>query len=365
METSISYNNRFQKQLINLFYSAWKLSGYNLNYSRFWFKTLRNQKQAAKLRRENQKENISIPPVMIMSITNRCNLKCKGCYALAQKRNKKKEMPAGRISLLFGEAEELGTRIVMLAGGEPLIREDILRLAAKHKNVIFPVFTNGTLLKDEKLDFFKENKNMIPILSIEGSNHKTDIRRGNGTYEKITDVADTLKKNKQFYGLSITLTKENFEEVTNENFLKSFHNKGCKLFFFVEYVPNNEFEMQKCISPSQKKKLPEILENLRNQQKALYVALPGEEDQYGGCLAAGRGFVHISSTGDLEPCPFAPYSDVNVMDMSLRSALKSSFLNKLRNEHGQLKESIGGCTLWENKNWVLSQLEHKETRVSA
>jgi len=51
---------------------------------------------------------------------------------------------------------------------------------------------------------------------------------------------------------------------------------------------------------------------LRAEMPGLFVAFPGDEDLYGGCLAAGRGFVHISPEGRLEPCPFSPFSDVSL-----------------------------------------------------
>ena len=99
---------------------------------------------------------------------------------------------------------------------------------------------------------------------------------------------------------------------------------------------------------------------LRETIPALYITLPGEEEQYGGCLAAGRGFVHISATGDVEPCPFAPYSDTNINNSSFTEALESLLLNRIRNNHHLLKESAGGCTLWENKEWVEEQLDTRE-----
>jgi MoaA/NifB/PqqE/SkfB family radical SAM enzyme len=45
------------------------------------------------------------------------------------------------------------------------------------------------------------------------------------------------------------------------------------------------------------------------------------EEEMGGCLASGRGFVYISAQGDFEPCPFAPYSDTNLKENCLKDAL--------------------------------------------
>jgi MoaA/NifB/PqqE/SkfB family radical SAM enzyme len=90
---------------------------------------------------------------------------------------------------------------------------------------------------------------------------------------------------------------------------------------------------------------------------ALFIAFPGGEEEMGGCLASGRGFVHISPDGNLEPCPFAPYSDSNLKDMSLKDALDSRFLRKIRQNHHNLKETRGGCALWENRAWVQSLIK--------
>jgi len=80
-------------------------------------------------------------------------------------------------------------------------------------------------------------------------------------------------------------------------------------------------------------------------------------EEMGGCLASGRGFVHISAEGNLEPCPFAPYSDTSLKDLTLKDALSSEFLRKIRENHQNLKETKGGCALWENRQWVASLLK--------
>jgi MoaA/NifB/PqqE/SkfB family radical SAM enzyme len=78
----------------------------------------------------------------------------------------------------------------------------------------------------------------------------------------------------------------------------------------------------------------------------------------GGCLAAGRGFVHLTAEGDVEPCPFVPYSDTNVREMSFRQALESPLLEKIRRHPDKLAVSPGGCCLWKERRWVESLLDH-------
>ncbi|HEY5001279.1 MAG TPA: hypothetical protein VII15_05525, partial [Candidatus Cryosericum sp.] len=78
------------------------------------------------------------------------------------------------------------------------------------------------------------------------------------------------------------------------------------------------------------------------------------------CLAAGRGFIHVSPSGGVEPCPFAPYSDASVRGMSLRDALASPLLAAIRDNHDRVTETSGGCALWSQREWVRSLLAGEE-----
>ncbi len=123
---------------------------------------------------------------LIASITTMCNLHCKGCYARANHNccddAEKQSMllSAEKWGELFTQAEELGIGFILLAGGEPLLRTDVLREAAKHRKILFPVFTNGTMFSETAMELLDQNRNLIPVLSIEGNREKTDLRRGQG-----------------------------------------------------------------------------------------------------------------------------------------------------------------------------------------
>ena len=361
MDQEQKYLESFQDNLNYFFYDAVDLNLTKLRQCGFWIKTMNHQASAAEIRKKRMEKGHPAPPVLICSVTQRCNLKCRGCYAMAQNRRNGMEITAHRFEHLTREASDIGTNIIMLAGGEPLLRMDILEAASRAKKTIFPVFTNGTLLKGDNIRFFNKHRNLIPVLSIEGDQTSTDDRRGIGLYSKVISAAEVLRRSKTFFGLSITLTQDNFDAITNPEYLKHYYKLGCRLFFFVEYVPAEMEDTQNCLIKEQKIRLPRQLKVLREQLPGLYVCLPGEEEKYGGCLAAGRGFVHISSTGDLEACPFAPYSDSNIIDMPLTDALNSLLLKRIRDNHHFLKESDGGCTLWENREWVEKQLEEPES----
>lgn len=357
------YRQNFTSKYKQLFYDAWKISRFNPVQGAHWLRTLSRQKKMAARRRMQENSGLIIPPVMILSVTSRCNLACKGCYASRGTENSHKELPTERINLLFQEASDLGIGVIMIAGGEPLMRPEILWAASEHKNIIFPVFTNGLLLNHSTISYFKLHQNLLPILSIEGDRHFTDARRGSGVYTQLLQNLEQLKQIRRMPGVSVTLTRENFEQVTHPVWIQEFFNRGCRLFFLVEFVPQKESDLSLCLSEDQKKKLQDRLERLRKQMPALFISLPGDERQYGGCLAAGRGFIHVSAEGALEPCPFAPYSDLNINNLSLKEALQSPFLAKIRESHHLLSEAQGGCTLWENREWVNIQL--KKVQLSA
>jgi MoaA/NifB/PqqE/SkfB family radical SAM enzyme len=352
----ISYRQTFNRKYRELFYNAWKISRFSPVQGAHWLRTLSRQKKMEARRHAQENEGLMIPPVMIFSVTSRCNLACKGCYASKRLGSDLSELSMDRITTLFQEASDLGIGVIMIAGGEPLMRPEILWAASEHRNIIFPIFTNGMLLNRSTISYFKLHQNLLPVLSIEGSRYYTDTRRGSGVYSRLIQNLEQLKQTRRMPGISVTLTRENFEEVTHPVWMREFVDRGCRLFFLVEYVPQKESDLSLCLSEDQKSKLQSRLELLRKQVPALFVSLPGDEKNYGGCLAAGRGFVHIAADGALEPCPFAPYSDLNISEMSLREALKSPFLAKIRDSFHLLSEAQGGCTLWENREWVNVQI---------
>ena len=132
-----------------------------------------NIKKQEKLRsRLAEAEGLIVPPVLIVSVTGACNLSCKGCYAC--ERRGEGEMDISEIYRIVDEAVELGVAVVMLAGGEPLMKKGILSLPEDHPDTLFVMFTNGLLL-GSKSDY---PKNLIPVISLEGGRQTTDERRG-------------------------------------------------------------------------------------------------------------------------------------------------------------------------------------------
>jgi Predicted Fe-S oxidoreductases len=354
--TANDYQHSVNSAVGEVFTDALKISLTNPGQAFFILKSFRNQKKAAKIRLDLKGQGVQVPPFAIVSITNRCNLRCKGCYAQLHHPvdSQQIEMDTARLSNIFKEAHELGIALILIAGGEPLIRKDILEVTAKFASIIFPVFTNGLLLDKEKLQLIKKQRNVIPVISMEGESPETDERRGSGVFESVMKQFGAMGAQGIFFGTSITLTRNNFQMVTGERFIRQLVVLGCKLFFFVEYIPVQEGTADLVLTEQQRRDIIHLMASFRTKYPGLFIAFPGDEEKFGGCLAAGRGFIHINASGGVEPCPFAPYSDSDLQRMSLKEALQSKLLEAIRENPDQLKEGNGGCALWENREWVRS-----------
>ena len=129
---------------------------------------------------------------------------------------------------------------ILLAGGEPLLRRGVIEAAGKKPSILFPIFTNGTFMTEKYFEEFDNCRNLIPIMSIEGGREATDNRRGEGVYDKLISNMDALKEKGIIFGASVTVTTENFREVSSESFINMLSEKGCKAVIFVEFVPVSE-----------------------------------------------------------------------------------------------------------------------------
>jgi len=315
--------------------------------------------KSAKLRKKHEQAGTHVPPFLIASIASQCNLRCTGCYAQAYggcgNIEAADDLSASEWEAVFSEAAGLGVSFILLAGGEPLTRPDVVQAASGFPNTIFPVFTNGTMMNDEYLGLFDLHRNLIPVISIEGDADATDRRRGGGVYTQAEAVMARLKERNILFGISVTVTRENVHIVTSGEFLSEQHDKGCGLVFFVEYVPVTENTKKLVLRSYDICMLEENVAALKKRfSDMIIISFPGDEEAMGGCLASGQGFFHINPQGDAEPCPFSPFSRHNLKDASITEVLRSTFFRELRGIAANAGPHQGGCVLFDRKEQVRS-----------
>ena len=321
--------------------------------------------RATRRRLDLEGEGLHVPSFLIASITSACNLHCAGCYSRCNEATVDaepvKQLTAEEWTAVFKEAEDLGVSFILLAGGEPLLRRDVIEAAGNMKNLLFPIFTNGTYMDDAFFALLDRCRNLVPVLSIEGDREITDRRRGAGVYDRLSAAMDRLHKKNLLYGASITVTTENIQRVTSPQFVEQLVKRGCKLVIFIEFVPVTEESRELAPGDGERACLLSATQSLRQAfPELIALAFPGDERADEGCMAAGRGFFHINSHGGAEPCPFSPYSDVNVLEAGVRGALKSPLFMALRDGGVLDNDHVGGCVLYEQRDTVEKLLGEEE-----
>jgi len=305
------------------------------------------QKQKQHLRK---KQDIPIPPFIIASITERCNLHCQGCYArgcgFCTDAPVREPLSPADWKRIFHEADALGISFVLLTGGEPMMNAEIIKTAATEKHLIFPVFTNGTLVDEAMLELFDASRNLVPVFSLEGGEKSTDERRGSGVFATLMDTVSKLHTQGIVFGMSITVSTANIHEITSYAFLNTLADSGVSLVFLIEYTATTERDHYLELTKEDRELLAISLSDARKRYRSIwFLSFPGDEEYMGGCLAAGRGFFHINPYGDAEPCPFSPVSDCNLKYSTLYDALHSPLFHRMK-EAGLLSGMHdGGCAL--------------------
>ena len=362
MPEKIDLEEHIAKGVERIVTDAVKASLKDPRESAFLLRFAAASRRATKTRKKLAENGEHIPSFLIASITSSCNLHCAGCYSRCSEATTDSE-PVRQLSgeewaSVFKQARELGVSFILLAGGEPMLRRDVIEAAGSMQDLLFPIFTNGTFLNDRYLRLFDRCRNLIPVFSIEGGREATDARRGSGIYDRLIANMDLFHEKGLLFGASVTVTTENLREVTSPEFLRTLTDRGCKVVFFIEFVPVTEEAVSLAPGDRERAYLREAMDGLRAELgDVLLLAFPGDERAEGGCMAAGRGFFHINSHGGAEPCPFSPYSDVNVRDASLRDTMRSRLFRELR-EGGHLDDDhVGGCVLFEKRKEVERILE--------
>ena len=337
----------------------------NPREARFVHRMRRVVEKSERRRREVlESDGLAVPPFLIASIATTCNLHCKGCYARSNgiaeddASQQKATLSPDQWRTIFEEAASLGVNFTLLAGGEPMMRRDIIEEVAKVKEMIFPVFTNGTLIGPTYIDLIKRNLNIVPVISIEGTAMGTDERRGKGVFERAMLSMDMLGREDLIFGASITVTSENMELVTSPQFIDTLREKRCRLLFYIEYVPTEKGTEHLALNDAQVARMAStVLQRRSDYRDIIFFSFPGDEKETGGCIASGRGFFHIGPDGSAEPCPFSPFSDSNVLEIGVKGALQSPLFRALRDASILGWAHTGGCTLYEHQDEVEAMMK--------
>lgn len=289
------------------------------------------------------------PPYNILiSPTMRCNLACEGCYA--QGFSTDEELDAAVMEKIITEGKSLGIYFYTILGGEPFLRfDDLEKLAVRHSDCLFQVFTNGTLFDHDIARRLAEIKNILPVFSIGGSCEETERTRGKGVYDKVLDAMGLLRRNDLIFGISLTLTARNYPTFISDDFLRFWQDQGVLFGWNFLFMPvGMHVDLALMPSPEQRAAFGEFIKAYREHEPLFLMDFFSDAPALGGCIAAGRRFLHINARGDVEPCIFAHFATHNIRQCSLIEALQSPFFTFIRMQQPHTDNLLRPCMIIDN-----------------
>jgi len=157
------------------------------------------------------------PRSVDVDITNNCNLRCKYCSHFSGPGDVKQDLQKEEWLSFFNELNECGVMDVVLAGGEPFIRDDLKELISGiiNNKMRFSILSNGTLITDHTAQFIYETGRCNGVqVSIDGACSEThDVFRGDGSFEKAIHGINCLKQHNVPVDVRVTVHKYNVNEL--------------------------------------------------------------------------------------------------------------------------------------------------------
>ena len=271
------------------------------------------------------------PPLsnLLFSVTERCNLKCDGCWAAEY--DKSEDLSIALMDRVIRELKEMRANIVTLTGGEPFLRADVFDLFRMHPDVYFQVFTNGTLISENVADRIREAANVAPLISLNGFEEANDATRGRGNFVAVESAFNILKDRGVLFGVSLTATSRNVDTLMDPAFYDFLIAKGAKIGWVFQYMPVGRApNLDLMVPPEKRRELGQFIYKLRNSRPFFIVDFWNDGPVVGGCMAGARHYLHITNTGDVEPCVFCHFAVDNIKDKSLHEVIRSPFFMDIK-----------------------------------
>jgi len=320
----------------------------------------RKQKKLAK------KLGFGLPWFFVISPTARCNLNCFGCYSGSYKKD---DLSFGEIDRILTEAKELGIYFITISGGEPFLREDLLDLFAKHNDMYFQVYTNGTLINKDLAKKLERLGNVAPAISIEGFEKETEDRRGKGSFNKVIKAMENLKEAGVLFGFSATQTKNNLKSISSNKFIDLMISKGCAFGWYFQYVPIGKKPNTSLMpTPKQRLELKERIKDIRKTKPIFIGDFWNDGLVVRGCLAGARprGYFHINCQGNVEPCVFLQFYVDNIKNKKLIDVIRSPFFKAIQEEQPYCKNKnlCTPCALIDNPQILRKLVKEYSAKAS-
>ena len=299
----------------------------------------------------------NIPWAILLDPTSACNLRCTGCWAAEY--GHKQNLTYEEIDSIINQGVKLGTHVYIYTGGEPLVRKhDLINLCEAHPDCAFLSFTNATLIDEEFVQDMIRVANFVPAISVEGFEEATDARRGEGTYAKVSRAMELLRENGLPFGVSCCYTSANASSIASEEFFDWLIEKGALFAWVFTYMPVGVGSPTSLmVHADQREHLYRFIREMREKKPLFTLDFQNDGEFAGGCVAGGRIYCHINAAGDVEPCVFAHYANVNIRETSLLDALRSPLFMQYYEGQPFNDNLLKPCPILENEGLLADMVK--------
>ena len=299
----------------------------------------------------------NIPWAILLDPTSACNLRCTGCWAAEY--GHKQNLTYEEIDSIINQGVKLGTHVYIYTGGEPLVRKhDLINLCEAHPDCAFLSFTNATLIDEEFVQDMIRVANFAPAISVEGFEEATDARRGEGTYAKVSRAMELLRENGLPFGVSCCYTSANANSIASEEFFDWLIEKGALFAWIFTYMPVGVGSPTSLmVHADQREHLYRFVRKMREKKPLFTLDFQNDGEFVGGCIAGGRRYLHINAAGDVEPCVFAHYANVNIRETSLLDALRSPLFMQYYEGQPFNDNLLKPCPILENEGLLADMVK--------
>ena len=330
-----------------------KMTALNLGFQAAFYgtKTIRKMREV---------HGCNIPWLILMDPTSACNLHCTGCWAAEY--GNKLNLSFDELDSIVTQGKELGIYFYMMTGGEPLVRKaDIIKLCEKHNDCAFHCYTNGTLVDQKLCDDMKRVGNLSLSISLEGFEDANDFRRGSGVYGKVIRAMDLLHENGLIFGNSVCYTSKNMDAVTSDEFFDLLIEHGSRFAWYFHLMPVG-MKAAPDLMPTkeQREYIYHRIREVRAMEggKEIFVMdFQNDGEFVGGCIAGGKNYLHINPNGDVEPCVFIHYSNINIKEHSLLECLQQPLFMQYHDNMPFNDNQLRPCPMLENPEMIKKMVE--------
>ena len=278
--------------------------------------------EGRRLRVRMHGKKIPYPALLQLSLTTRCNYRCKGCYAEGWTKNE--ELDYECIKRLLAEGKEYGCTYYTLLGGEPFIYPHILDIFYDHPDRYFQVYTNGSLITDEVARHLERAGNVQAMISLEGLQMETDWRRGEGAYRNACKAMARLRREGVPFGVGVTVTPKNIDVVCSDKFVREMIRNGVLYMWYFWFQPYGDFaNVDLMLDGDQRYRLWHRINEIRQKYPVLSADMFNDYSVV-GCLASSGVSLNVTPSGMVEPCAQMHFSAGNINEASLRQIVGTS-----------------------------------------